>query len=170
MLGERWIYRSWKHKWTLTENFAVFWKHYVFHFLVGSPLLCSMKGGTDNKQRQWALVSRGAEVVSVMKGWIVKMGGERLSRRETTGVWGTESRKCLCLFHRTSETRKDLWRLSSPTQLLKAGSTKAVCSGSCPAGLWISPRLETARMKTTALIFYVYKCWQLAFCKICLEL
>lgn len=42
--------------------------------------------------------------------------------------------------HRKVELGSDRWRSHSPTALLKAGSTRESCSGSCPVRFWLFPR------------------------------
>lgn len=46
--------------------------------------------------------------------------------------------------HRKVEAGRDLWRLSSPTSLLKVGSTRTGCSRPCPVRLCVSLRTETS--------------------------
>ena len=173
MLSERQIYKNWKYKGAFMENFPAFWKHQVFHFLLSRSF--AMQYGRRNRQQAEAMDNCQQSCCLVLQRDELWKWGERdwAEEKETASVWGTESRKCLCLSHRISETGKDLWRLSSPTHLLKAGSTRAVYSRSCPAGFWIFPRLETAGMNTSLefrLSFHAQKRWQWAFCKICIEL
>lgn len=57
------------------------------------------------------------------------------------------------MIHRMAEVGKYLWKLSTPSSLLKAAWAKAGSSGPSPVRYWIFPGTETPQ------VFWLFQCW-----------
>lgn len=57
------------------------------------------------------------------------------------------------MIHRMAEVGKYLWKLSTPSSLLKAGWAKAGSSGPSPVRFWIFPDIETPQ------VLWLFQCW-----------